>query len=288
VSQQWTEVAFTVPTDAAEAWSEHLVEAGAGGVEERDSGTLERAQEGSTTLVVWLAPEEVEPYLARALEAPGLPAPTVARRDRQEDEWRDAWKRYFSARPVGRFMIVPSWEWPLASCPAGLVPLKLDPGRAFGTGGHATTRLCLEGISTVERAERVFDAGCGSGVLAIGCALLFPEATGLGVDVDRESVEVASENASDNGVSTRVEFSDTPIGEVRGLFEVVCANIQPEVLIPAAESLAARLAPGGHLFLSGILVEAAPSVRATYDALGLTLVDERDQEGWRLLHYRAP
>jgi ribosomal protein L11 methyltransferase len=274
---RFVEIAFTVPAESAESWAEQLVEHGAGGVEERDQGTLERAPAGQVTLVVWIAPEQVEDYLSR------FPGAQVQKRERDEDEWRDAWKKYFGVRRVGRFVIVPSWEKHEAQ--PGDLPIALDPGRAFGTGGHATTRLCLLAVDRwagrfTGDCRSFLDVGCGSGVLAIGCALRFPEARGAGIDVDADAIEVSRENALRNGVSERIDFST---GKISGQHQIVCANIQPEVLIPMADALTGALAPGGLLVLSGILIEAAEPVERAFSSLRLVSRDE--EEGWRALAF---
>ena len=277
MSQRFVELAFTVPLASGEEWTERLVAAGAGGVEERDAATLEKAPEGKLVLVAWIAPDEVDAFLARAIDE-REERPLVRRRDRDEDEWRDAWKKHFGIRRVGCFVIVPSWERYLGP-PEDLV-LDLDPGRAFGTGGHASTRLCLEVLSEPAlRCRNFLDVGCGSGVLAIACARRFSEADGIGIDVDEDAVEVARENATRNRVGDRILFSAAPLERVSGLFDVITANIQPEVLIPMAGLLAERLAPQGRMILSGILVEAADAVEAAYRAAGLTLVLQRDEAG---------
>jgi ribosomal protein L11 methyltransferase len=267
-----------------------LVEAGAGGVEQRDQGTLERAPEGSSTLVVWVAPESVDSYLAGLASVTAtLPEARVARRDRDEDEWRDAWKKYFGVRRCGRFVIVPSWERHQAL--SGDRVIALDPGRAFGTGGHATTRLCLQlmdGLAdSLANPTRFLDVGCGSGVLAIAAALRFPAAHGIGVDIDADAVDVSRENAERNQVAARLDFSTRTLAEIAGPFALITANIQPEVLIPMAPALSALLSPGGLLLLSGILEEAAGPVESAALAAGLHLVDTQDQEGWRALALRS-
>jgi len=182
---------------------------------------------------------------------------------------------------VGRFVIVPSWEKYAPA--ADEIVLDMDPGRAFGTGGHPSTRLCLEAISQFETCERFLDVGCGSGVLAIACAKMFPEATGIAVDLDGDAVDVSRENAMRNAVLPRISVSATPVGEVHGPFDVVLANILPDVLIPLAGQIAARVAEGGTLILSGILRELADGVEAAYTPHGLTVKARLDEEGWRAL-----
>jgi ribosomal protein L11 methyltransferase len=282
VSQaRYTEIAFVVTPEKAEEWIATLVEIGASGVEERDQTTFHKAAHASEPmLVVWVPVDEARAFLERAREA-GLPPPADASRVRDEDEWRDVWKQYFAPRKVGRFVIVPSWEKYAPA--AGEIVLDMDPGRAFGTGGHPSTRLCLVAISNFETCERFLDVGCGSGVLAIACAKMFGEASGLAVDLDGDAVDVSRENAERNAVLDRISVSATPVGEVHGPFDVVLANILPDVLVPLADQIAARVAGGGTLVLSGILRELADGVEAAYVARGLVTRARLDEDGWRAL-----
>ena len=285
---QYAELSYAVPAEHAEAVAAALVEAGASGIEERDGITIERPEPGEIILVVWIEPAQVEAFVssvATSLTALGVPAARTrpSRSDRDEDEWRDAWKRYFHARPIGRFVIVPSWE-KYAPKPGEIV-LDLDPGRAFGTGGHASTRLCLRAIDALDDAPRAraFDVGCGSGVLGIAAARRWPSLIGIGVDIDLDAVEVSRENAERNGVADRLSFSTKPVQQLDGLAPLVLANIQPEILIPMAQALIGKLAAGGTLVLAGIIDEAATSVIDTYVALGLPAPTVLREEGWTAL-----
>jgi ribosomal protein L11 methyltransferase len=281
----YTELRFSVPARAADECAATLVEAGAAGVEERDGETLEQSRPGQVVLVAWVAPSEVELFLGRARADVELARAEVAVQERDEAEWRDAWKRYFAPRKIGPFVIVPSWE-AYAQRPGEIV-LDLDPGRAFGTGGHASTRLCLELLGQLDGApRRILDVGCGSGVLSIGALRRFAEACALGIDIDADAIDVSRENAERNGVLSRVVYSTRSVDEIDEQFDLVLANIQPEVLIPMAATLSRRLDSGGWLLLSGILIEAAPSVETAYSD-GLELVEQREEEGWCALLYRA-
>jgi ribosomal protein L11 methyltransferase len=282
VSQaRYIEIAFVVTPARAEEWIAALVEIGASGVEERDQTTFHKAASSSEPmLVVWVPVDEARAFLERAAAA-GLPPPADASRVRDEDEWRDVWKQYFAPRKVGRFVIVPSWE--KYAPKADEIVLDMDPGRAFGTGGHPSTRLCLVAITELERCERFLDVGCGSGVLAIACAKSFPDATGIAVDLDADAVEVSRENAMRNAVVERISVSATPVADVHGPFDVVLANILPDVLIPLAAEIAARVADGGTLILSGILRELADGVEAAYVERGLHTRARLDEDGWRAL-----
>ncbi len=278
---RYTEIAFVVTPERAEEWIATLVEIGASGVEERDQTTFQKAARASEPmLVVWIPVGEARAFLERAREA-GLPPPADASRVRDEDEWRDVWKQYFAPRKVGRFVIVPSWEKYAAGTDE--IVLDMDPGRAFGTGGHPSTRLCLEAISKLDGCERFLDVGCGSGVLAIACAKMFAESSGIAVDVDADAVDVSRENAMRNAVIDRISVSATPVEEVHGPFDVVTANILPDVLVPLSAAIAARVGHGGTLVLSGILRELADNVEAAYVERGLRATARHDEDGWRAL-----
>lgn len=286
MSQQYIELRYDVPQARSEDVSEILVAAGATGIEERDANTIAKPAPGRVVLVVWVPAGEDEAFVARARAGlrDVVDEPIEPQREaRQEDEWRDAWKRYFHARPVGRFVIVPSWE--KYTPEPGQVVLDLDPGRAFGTGGHASTRLCLLAIDAMTTSPtRVIDVGCGSGVLAIAAARRWPGLRGVGVDIDPDSVEVSRENAERNGVADRLRFDTTPVANLDERAPLVLANIQPEILIPMAPALIARTEDRATLVLAGIIDEAADAVAAAYADLGTPT--RLGEEGWTALVFR--
>jgi ribosomal protein L11 methyltransferase len=193
---------------------------------------------------------------------------------RPEAEWRDAWKRHFTVTRVSpHLVIVPSWERHRAS--AGDVVLHLDPGRAFGTGAHASTRLCLAEIDALARGSagrravrRVLDCGTGSGILAIAIAKLWPASHGIAIDVDPPAVEVAEENARRNAVGDRIECSLRAAGEVPGPFDLVVANVERAPLLALRDALVSSLGPGATLVLSGITADEVPALLAAYTATG--------------------
>jgi len=220
----------------------------------------------------------------------------VTSRTLADADWRDSYKAHFHAWQFGRLHWVPVWEREKFSLPPGDAVLWLDPGLAFGTGNHETTRLCVERLVKIAESGnrkpeklRVIDAGCGSGILALSAALLgFGEISGF--DNDPEAVRVSEENASLNGLAGRVRFfTGDLVGGLKGVqADVVLANIQADVLLPLAGALVAALAPGATLVLSGLLTEAAPPVLAAYLAAGLTLEARRDEDEWTALRLAAP
>jgi ribosomal protein L11 methyltransferase len=223
------------------------------------------ADEAAST-AEWAA---VRPLLAAA----GVTLPTEpVRRPLGDADWRDSYKAHFHAWQFGRLHWVPVWERDKFSMPSGDAVLWLDPGLAFGTGNHETTRLCVERLVALAGARgsqgRVLDAGCGSGILALSAALLgFRDVAGF--DNDPEAVRVSGENASLNGLAGRVRFfaADLTTGLTGAPADVLLANIQADVLQRFAPELVGAVAPGGALVLSGILAGENAQVRTTFAAL---------------------
>ena len=196
-----------------------------------------------------------------------------AGRELADADWRDSYKAHFHAWQFGRLHWVPVWERESFKLPAGDEVLWLDPGLAFGTGNHETTRLCVERMVAIveERGAvgRVVDAGCGSGILALSAALLgFRDVCGF--DNDPEAVRVSEENAALNGLTGRVRFFvgdlTSGLSEEAGRADLVLANIQADVLVRFAGELVRAVAPGGVLVLSGILAKENAEVRTAFEA----------------------
>jgi ribosomal protein L11 methyltransferase len=289
----WIELAIEVPTAAAEVLAD-AVGALTGGVEIRDAETILRIGGGRSVIVAQCAPEaedevrgEVEAACARLRAAGVAPDPvSVRRREAHEEEWRDVWKQYFRAQRVGRsFLIRPSWDL-VAPAPGDRL-LDIDPGRAFGTGGHASTRLVIamaEEISETRGAGvgRFLDLGCGSGILSIAAARLWPAARGLALDVDPEAVATTRENLALNQV-TSVEARVGTLGDAGEPVDVLLANIEASVLVPLADEVPARLAPGGTVVLSGLLATDVAAVTRAYAAVGFEIEARRDEDEWAAL-----
>jgi ribosomal protein L11 methyltransferase len=206
-----------------------------------------------------------------------------------EEDWADRWKAHFKPLRVGRsFVICPTWE---SFEPAGEDRLiRMDPGRAFGTGHHETTRLCIEWLES--RADEhgpeglsLLDLGTGSGILAMAGALLGFERI-VGLDNDEEAIEVAGENLGVNGLSERISLRVGTVDDLDDSFDTVVANIQAGPLVAMAGPLAGRINPGGFLVLSGVLVVQEPEVQTGYLETGLQFVERRSAGEWCLLVFR--
>jgi ribosomal protein L11 methyltransferase len=223
-------------------------------------GVFASAEEADTR---W---EELRPML------PAEPLTEPERRALGDRDWKDSYKAHFKAWKFGRLHWVPVWERDAYALPADDVAIWLDPGLAFGTGNHETTRLCIERLIALEgkmakSKARVIDAGCGSGILALSAAKL-----GYGnveaFDNDPEAVRVSEENAAMNGAAGAVKFfvGDLVSGLSGREAEIVLANIQADVLMRFAKELIGAVAPGGVLILSGILAHENEQVRTVFVA----------------------
>lgn len=228
--------------------------------------------------------------VARRLALLGL---TWQAEELREEGWAEAWKAYWRPVPVGRRLwIVPSWhrEAPL---PEGALPLRLDPGMAFGTGEHESTRQALVLLEQALEGcpgARVLDCGTGSGILALAAAC-WGAGYVLAVDVDPVAVRVARENAARNGLADRIQVRRA---DARALcrrlpeasFHVAAANILAEVVAELAAPLARVLAPGGEAVLAGIVADRLPAVEEACARAGLEVRARLMRDGWCALRAR--
>lgn len=275
-------VHLDVPAEESDTFSSLLFDLGAQGVEERDETTLQKNQaSGKVTLVASFSTrEEAEEAIAE------LPAEFSPRYEEVVgDAWRDAWKEHYKPFEIARGIVIrPPWETYEAK--TGERVLELEPGRAFGTGLHETTRLVAKAIAEHggELTKKVvLDVGCGSGILGLA-ALALGADRAICIDVDQEAIDVTIENAARNDLSKRVDASTTDLTDVAGDYPVVLANIEARVLIPMASDLKKHVAQGGLLLLSGILVGQKDEVAAAY--ADMTLLEAPSLGEWVLLALR--
>ena len=214
--------------------------------------------------------------LAEALKGAG--AINVVTRDLVEDNWEIAWRQFFKPRRIGkRFLVRPTWE-EFDSQTDDLV-IVLDPGQAFGTGDHPTTRLCLELMELPEiKGKRVLDIGCGSGILSIGACLLGASEV-LAIDIDPIAVEVAKENRDLN----KVEF-EAVVGEGVLVYDrkwdVVVSNIISATLIRLARDVRQLIVDGGVWIISGVIQDNWPDVLEAAEKAGFRLTGHLEEDGW--------
>ena len=210
--------------------------------------------------------------------------------ERHEEDWANAWKEHYRVHRIGRRVVVRA-PWHAYEPTGDEVVVELDPGMAFGTGLHPSTKLCVLALEDeVRPGARVLDVGTGSGVLAIAAVLL--GAAGVdAVDIEPVAVRSTQENAARNGVADRIAVALGSVGPdapFPGTYDLVLANIIARILIELAPGLAAAVAPGGSLVLSGVIEGREPAVRRALDAEGLTFDRRAQIEDWVALVYRRP
>ena len=267
-------VAVDVEAAQAEEIGAALFELGASGVEERDDHTLVRGPGGGrVTVVASFDDRAVAEEAISALRASG-----EGIEPRLEeivgDAWRDAWKEHFAPFSLtSRITVAPPWV-DYRPSRAGEQVLRLEPGRAFGTGLHATTSLCAEALETHAASlagRELCDAGTGSGILAL-TGLLLGASRAFAFDNDPDVVEVVRENAERNQLADRLEVRACTTEAVTRAFAFVVANIETRVLLPLAPELRRLLAPGGVLVLSGVLAAEEEAIRQRYVGTGLRAI----------------
>ena len=262
----WYAVDVTTFPRAVEAVEYGLMEAGALGTEEREPAP------GGYVSVVGYFEQEPEVELVRAalndaLAIYGFPTPDAAGFGMHVVEGRDwlaEWKQNWRPAEVGRFVVAPPWS----EVPEGgdRVVIRVEPGMAFGTGTHETTRLCLAAIEKHFGGGSMLDVGTGTGVLAIAAAKLRPDARVEACDTDPLAVSVAEENARLNGVDGRIRFRVGSVDDSTASADMVCANLTADVILPLLPALLG--ATCGRLVLSGILATQAEQVCARLLELG--------------------
>jgi len=279
----WRRVVVSLHADLAEAFADAMLDSGALAAsieQDRSAGQAEHALFGEPGYIDDMGPSLWPDCLVDALlpldceasaliesartlldlpEAPHFTEDIIA-----DQDWVRATQSQFDPIHIAAGLwIVPTWHTPPES---QAVNIRLDPGQAFGTGSHPTTRLCLQWLSANQPKGRVLDYGCGSGILAIAARLLGAREV-IGVDLDPAAVLTAEQNAKANHVEAFFGLPDLP--SAQGQFDVVIANILTRPLIALAPLLIARLAPGGQLVLSGILDRQVEEVSQAYDGLKL-------------------
>jgi ribosomal protein L11 methyltransferase len=281
---RWIEIAVESHPEAVEAVSEILDRVGYNGIAVDVPLEPARPHVVKAYLVydhaARIKVRRVKEAIGR-LRAFGLgPVSEVAVRRVADEDWLESWKAQFTPIRIGPFFVRPSWS----DARAEGIALVLDPGMAFGTGLHPTTRQCLEVVGGMDLAGRsVLDVGTGSGILAIAAAKR-GAAPVVGIDVDPLAVKAARENAERNGVA--VDVRDGSAADVEGRYGVVLANLVADVIVAIAPDLRARLADGGTLVCAGIVAEKEPRVVEALGSLGLAVAGRDQRDDWVSLQVR--
>ena len=307
-SGAWLELSVEADIEAVEAVSEILGRTAPGGTsvepgfELTDEGLGARIDPSRPAIVRAYLPARDPAALERAvadttealghLQAFGLrPIGELQTRLVDEADWAEAWKQYFPVMRIGRRLVIrPTWRRHRRA-PDDVV-LALDPGMAFGTGLHPTTRLCLAAIETLaDRGQldgaHVLDVGCGSGILALA-AVRLGATDALGLDTDPIAIEATLANAKRNRLRRRIDAHLGSLPARGGPYDVVLANLIAGVLVPIAPLLHDAVRPGGIIVASGIFIDRERDVRVAFEASGLQLVGRLDEGEWVALEAVRP
>ncbi len=301
---RWLEINIRIPPDAAALLGQKLLALGCTGINviEQSLDTFEAPAdidlpEGQIVVHAYFpdttAVEKLqEDILQQLLEiSPLYPELVPVRPDFRRmatEDWATNWQQHFPPFLVGRKLVIrPSWsDW----CPDHQhAVLTIDPGRAFGTGTHATTGLCLDLVAELAEGPApplaVLDVGTGSGILAMAAAALGAKRV-VACDIDDEACHVAAENIHKNHLDRQITVTRSPLEQIPGRFDLVLANILAKENIRLGASLVSHVQPGGHLALSGILNEQELAVIAAFKAFPVTLTKIDQRDGWSCLIYR--
>ena len=298
---EWTDIRLTVSkadAEAAEAVATMIAE---GGIYIEDYSDIEEQVEQIAhvdlieqelldkprdTVIIHMylepgdSPVETLALIAARMEAAGIPYTSETEGIEQED-WQNGWRKYYHPMDVGqRLAVVPSWQ----DYETSRVKLILDPGLAFGTGGHETTNLCLEVLDErVRGGERVLDIGTGSGILAIA-ALKLGAAVAEGVDIDPVAVRTAGENAALNGVADKLTVLVGDLSDkASGKYDIITANIVANAIMALAPSVPGLMADDAVFIASGIIDSRKDEVIAALEAAGLAVLEVKEKRGWECI-----
>ena len=286
--EEWLKIELFTPTELSDALTNFLTEIGAQGAfqespEPQSPNDFPGITPGETLMAFLPCDANLEQRLVRLrtyldsvaeifpeLEKPGFRTEVV-----RDPDWGEAWKKYFKPLRVGRnFVIKPTWE--RFTPKSGDIVIEIDPGMAFGTGQHASTRMCLEAIESIfieDRAfekPRVLDVGTGTGILGIACAKLGAERV-LCVDNDSLATKIAQDNILVNRVEDHVTVAHRDIATLAEPFPLIVANLTAKILGELCPHLGRLVSPGGHLVIAGIIEQNRPDIEARFLGSSFTL-----------------
>lgn len=279
---QWYALDVDVQFEAAEAVEYALMEAGASGTERgRDLKEGERITGCQITGYFEGTPdrERIRSELFEALRIYELPSSSVRDmnvREVEQRDWLEEWKKNWQPVTVGRFVIAPPWST-IDAAPDRCV-IRIEPGMAFGTGTHETTRLCLAAMQSYFEGGSFLDVGTGAGILAIAAAVCAPGAHIEACDIDADAIEIARENAAANGVSDRINFRVGSVDQQTSSADFICANLTADVIAKLLPTLVALSC--GRLVLSGILETQSDDIIHALAQLAITDVEIAQDGEW--------
>lgn len=296
--KQWIEIAIELEQHLQDPVANFLTELGSEGViTDEDiinplTGTIKPGKKNHKLLKAYLKKdnrsqkkvESLHNYIKSLVEIHSLSClPELKLTITNEEDWNKKWQKFFSTTRIGNHIIIkPSWELFLPE--EGDLLIEMDPGMAFGTGTHATTRMCLEVLEaimekTTQPIQSMLDVGIGSGILSIaGAKLGIPRI--VGIDIDPIALRYAQKNIDNNEASQQIELREVSLKKLEGSYDLVVANILSDILIKLRKDLYEHLADDGFLILSGILAENASKLERKFAALKLTVCASYSDTDW--------
>jgi len=294
----WHKISISVPISHADAVAEFMASITTGGIEQL-GGAPGTPAANHEQIITYLPEDEDPTQIITTIHAflrelnkklPSSNPATLTQESIIEEDWNRRWKEHFKPfKLTNRLVIKPSWE-EYEKLPDEII-LEMDPGMAFGTGLHASTRLALlliEQSFAAKPPKTVLDIGTGTGILGMDCALLGAE-TVIGLDNDIDARTAAAENVRKNHLETIMTIDPADLQDLQGRFDLVIANITQDVLTLLAQAIMTHLASGGRLVLSGILTGSqTDTIKKVYGELGLTLIQTQSQDEWTALLFENP
>lgn len=309
---KWIEVSVKTTQEASEAISEKLMSMGANGTEMVDPIAFRQALENNRYLDYTddgfldkygidvivkayfsdeLDPEIISDELRRTLnnisEQINIGSGEIKYTLRDDSEWKDLWKQYFKPFKITENIVIkPSWEKYIPQ--EGEIVIEMDPGMAFGTGTHETTKMCaLLGEKYLSENNRVLDLGCGTAVLGLLATKLGASSV-LAVDIDDAAVKTARQNVEKNGEKNKIKVIRGTLNDVpQEAFDLIFINIIADVILEISKDIQKYTKSGTHIILSGIIKDRKAEVKSKYTDLGFILIDELNMGEWEAMVFRA-
>jgi len=291
---RWIRISVKTLPESEEAISNLLMEMGSGGVQLEGEST----DSHEVTVTAYFPPDDMigerVSRISRLLEdmrklGMDVGAGRVSLESLDEQDWTEGWKEFFKPLPVGeRILVAPSWE-DISEFASRDIVIQIDPGMAFGTGGHSTTLLCLELLEYVLKGgERVVDVGTGSGILSIAAAKLGADEI-TAIDVDERAIKVAEENFHLNGVEYRTNIiCGELLNPVNDRYDIIVSNISSKMISSMIPDFSSYLTSNGKLILSGILKREISEIQSELESHDLVVLETRFHEEWAAILGKTP